>query len=144
MPRIDSISGCSVMTQAEFWNSEAEFEGKGRSGSDLMQDFRADFETERKAEEDRLKEPENALGIILEAFYPGDDGEDENQRPLKVIEVCELSCDMKMRSTTIRIKALCECKDGKPRLFIAMNYSDSGTRMQPPEVDFDCQVSELP
>lgn len=60
MPKIDPITGCTVMTMGEFWASEAEREGVGRCGADLAQEFYEDMAAEEQAEEDRLKDPERA------------------------------------------------------------------------------------
>jgi hypothetical protein len=53
------------MTNSEFWQSEAELEGKGRDGCELMEDFFSDMEQENERERTRIAE--EALSLLQEA-----------------------------------------------------------------------------
>jgi hypothetical protein len=143
MPKIDPVTGCEVMTNAEFWNSEAQKEGKNRTGADIMSDFYSDMEEEFKRYEKELREPEKALEAILEAFYPGDENEDEHKRPVKVLEVHDVKYSGGIRHSSSMIKALGECKDGVNRIFVATSSYDNGSMIDPPNTDYNCEILEV-
>lgn len=66
MPRQDPITGCSVMTMPEFLNSEAEREGKGRCGADILHDIHAELDEDSRKHAQRYKDnPALALTEIL-------------------------------------------------------------------------------
>lgn len=64
MPRKDPVTGCMVMTMPEFLNAEAEREGKGRTGADILSDIYAEIDADSRREEDRMRDPKEALGQI--------------------------------------------------------------------------------
>lgn len=67
MPTKDPITGCMVLTQAEFWQGEAEREGKGREPWELQAEMyeEMDADNERCSEEMR-NDSEGALKVIKE------------------------------------------------------------------------------
>lgn len=67
MPRIDPITGVSVMTLPEFFNAEAEHEGKGRSGGDVMAEMFDEMDQEMAQQLKRLLTPEGALEELKRA-----------------------------------------------------------------------------
>jgi predicted ribosome quality control (RQC) complex YloA/Tae2 family protein len=154
MPKIDPITGCTVMTQAEFWASEAKREGKGRCGGDLMQDFYEEMAAEERAEEDRLKDPERAkeefnreiqvtresgqetLDWLKKRGEEPDPGEVTMANfPLveSVLEVLEAEYSGGFRGSKVSITARCLRSGGvEDVLEMAMEYF-SGSRIDPPD-----------
>ena len=63
MPKIDPITGCTVMTIPEFWAAEAQSEGQGRSGADLAQDFAMEMEENGKNYYENLAKAANLPGL---------------------------------------------------------------------------------
>lgn len=138
MPKIDPVTGCPVMTMAEFWNSEAENEGKGRSGSELQEDFYTDLANEQHQEEDRLRKPEIAQEHILRAWketveYLGEEETSQVSAPVAVLEVLETRVGYNFRESTQMIRARCRCENGSERIFKLDAYHDAGTRLDPPD-----------
>jgi len=66
MPRVDAITGCTVMTMGEFWQGEAAREGKGRAPADLMHEMYAEIDDSDAKEAARLRDPGTALALLRE------------------------------------------------------------------------------
>lgn len=65
MPRKDPISGCMVMTMPEFLNAEAEREGKGRTGGDILEEILTDMgEDDKRCSED-LKDDHSEIFALF-------------------------------------------------------------------------------
>lgn len=70
MPRKDPITGCMVMTTPEFFDREAEHEGRGRSGTDLMAEMFDEMAAEEaEASAQIASRPVEVLWAIREAMY---------------------------------------------------------------------------
>jgi hypothetical protein len=67
MPRIDPVTGCTVMTHAEFWQDQAEREGQGRAPWELIDDFYAEIDRDHQDQAKRNRDPDVALSILAEA-----------------------------------------------------------------------------
>jgi hypothetical protein len=65
MPRKDPISGCMVMTMPEFLNAEAEREGQGRTGGDILQDIMTEMSEDDKRCSEGLKNDHSEIFSIL-------------------------------------------------------------------------------
>lgn len=67
MPKQDPITGCMVLTQAEFWQGEAEREGNGRTAGELQAEMYEDMAAdEERCSEEMRNDPEGALKVIKE------------------------------------------------------------------------------
>lgn len=110
MPRKDPITGCMVVTTAELFADEAEREGKGRTGGDLMVEMLSDLEKERAAEEERLRDPVVALDFIKTAIEESNKATEGDYPPLpiplKIVEVLEAKFFATLRTQTTYIRAL--------------------------------------
>jgi len=141
MPKIDSTTGCRVMTEAEFWNAEAGAEGKGRTGGDVYEDFIDDWAKEEEKERDRLRDPEQAFSMLkdmVDAWIDSDPDVILNI-PTKVIRVL----DVKFRATISSNKTLrliAEAEDGHMYIYNVWFQYWAGSMMDPPEEDgeIDC------
>lgn len=70
MPRKDPITGCMVMTMPEFFDREAEHEGRGRSGADLMGEMFEEIAAEEAEVSAQIaSRPVEVLRGIREAMY---------------------------------------------------------------------------
>lgn len=135
MPKIDPVTGCTVMTMSEFWRSEAQAEGSGRDGADLADDFYADMGAEAERETERMRDPVEALRA-LKAY---DDQEEPEHRLgggiVSVRRVLHADFTQSARSSEGGIVAEVECSDGSAR-FVRWGFSSwDGSRMEPPEYD---------
>ena len=149
MPRIDSITGCPVMTQAEFWQAEAIREGKGRSGSELCEEFwtkaaqaedeyadrvEAEWKTpqfimDRLLEDWKARDEEYRAGIECPEI-PGDSGLPP-VKPVEVVEVLSANYSGGMRGSNGHVEAMIRYDDGiVRRTKWSMSHSHA-TRMEP-------------
>lgn len=141
MPKIDPITGCTVQTLPEFWAGEAEREGKGRSGGDLMAEFFDDLDADCRREEARLSEPAAALDY-LQAKVREWNGLDPDLRPVPlpvVVDVVEsVTVTQSFRSSSTSLTAIVRTAG---RRWYRLDVSEehwSGSFYEPP--DYDCNV----
>lgn len=135
MPKIDPITGCSVMTLPEFIIGEAKKEGK--EPHELMDEMYEEIASDQRNEEARLKTDfDGVLKLLLEdvdaapEFY--------TFKPEKVIEVCDAKVSYKFRSNQTMVIARVACSDGKERFATCTASSSSGSFYEPP--DYECLV----
>lgn len=136
MPKIDPVTGCKVMTTGEFWASEAQKEGQGRTGGDLQGEFLDEMEADRNAEENRLRKPEVALEEMQRAVKDCNEADPEADQlpmPVAVLEVKEVVYSQRMRTGSTRLVLRCSVADGKIGTFTLEAWSSSGSMMEPPE-----------
>lgn len=135
MPRIDSSTGCEVMTMAEFWQHEAQTEGQGRAAADVADDFYADLRREEERETRRLLDPIEALST-LKAY---DDQEEPKSRIGGGIaatrRVLRASFHLSANSSKASLVAEVECVDGSVRFVRWIASSWGGGHLDPPESD---------
>lgn len=137
MPKIDPVTGCTVMTTAEFWSSEAEKEGKGRSGGDLRDDFYDELEKDRLAEENRYRDHMVLLETMVEATKAWNEamaGDGYVPLPTGVIELVEVHVGQTFRSSSLKLVARLRSEEGSG-LYMLERWSDYGTRLDPPDGD---------
>jgi len=154
MPRTDPITGCQVMTNAEFWQSEADLEGKGRTAGEVMSDFMEDVANENEREAERNRDPELALNHLREAAdedlaawleWRETDTSNEPAPPIpeRVIEVIESEYNSGFKTTTMKLSAIVMCDDGQKRK-ATLNYSSySGDFYEPPSDDWELTWEEI-
>jgi hypothetical protein len=136
MPRKDPVTGCNVMTTAEFFADEAKREGKGRSGGKLMDEFMDDMEKDRKATEDRFREPIVALDVLKSAIERGNDGSDVFfPQVAEVLEVLEAQYSQSTRDSSLWLRARCRRVDGVEDVACFGESHSAGGQLEPPDYD---------
>jgi len=131
------------MTTAEFWVSEAENEGKGRSGGDVAEDFYTDLAKEEAKEEERLYDTVRAFdyleGIAKDWIeHDPDWAEDENfPMPVKVIKVLDVQFTGQVMHQKTSMRVLAKAEDGQSYVYDLWYAYWSGSYLDPPEEDGD-------
>lgn len=147
MPRIDPVTGCSVMTFGEFIQGEAEREGK--IPAQIMEDIFGRMEEDDRRIVNEWKDPAKALEILVKECQMyrqewtdtkksyEDSGEEFTETapemPVQILEVLDAHHRQGLRSSDGGFTALCRCDDGVDRYFVYSTYYDSGSRLDPPE-----------
>lgn len=140
MPRIDPISGCTMMTHQEFWTAEAASEGKGRTASDLMADFINELDAANATQADRYRTDlawtTEQLQAAIADYNDGVDPIEELPSLVRVLEVLEADVQDGVRSSSLflRVRAL-RAASPEP-IEDVLDYTDvatSGSRMEPPD-----------
>jgi len=149
MPRIDPITGCSVMTTGEFWNAEAHQEGQGRSGGDLMVDFYEEMEADTRTREQEFRDnPEALLALVNEAAKLWIDGVDPEDLDgvcfpgnfKRVIEVMDSTIQDGMRNSSTSVTAKYEMNDGTNHTIMYSEWSSSGSFYEPPDFESEFKI----
>jgi len=148
MPKTDPVTGCQVMTQAEFWVGEADREGKGRCAGELIEDFWDEWQAEEEKEVDRLKDPEHAFDILKSTIndwieYDPDFVEEAAiPIPTEVVRVLNAEFGATISSNKTVVKVIAKAEDGELYVYDVWFAYWSGTMMDPPEEDSD--ISWIP
>jgi hypothetical protein len=136
------------MTMPEFLNDQAEREGKGRTGGDILSDIFSDMDADSRRVEAELRKPEVALERFKQAIKDAAEyWDDEFQNPLPVLVIVAKVRDAKVaqsfRSSSETLSA--EVIDDLTRaLFVEYTTAHwSGTRMEPPEDDSEFNFGEF-
>jgi hypothetical protein len=149
MPRIDPITGCSVMTTGEFWNAEAQQEGQGRSGGDLVADFYAELEADTQRREQEFRDnPEALLTMVNEAAKLWVDGVDPEDLDgvcfpgnfKRVVEVLDVTIQDGMRNSSTSVTAKYEMGDGSLRMIMYSEWSSGGSFFEPPDFESEFKI----
>lgn len=143
MPRTDPVSGCQVMTLGEFWKEEADQEGQGRSAGELMAEFYLDQEKEIRMEEEKLKQPAEALKFLLSVWELASEEEPAEHCPVTVKEVSIVEIRSRGRTSSTKLVAQAEGMDGKLREYVAWSSYDAGSYLDPPDGDAGLEIKEL-
>lgn len=153
MPRKDPITGCMVMTMPEFFEHEAESEGRGRSGGDLMADMFEEMANEEQALASEIaSRPIEVLWAIREAMYcpdclrgaPCRDGCFDLYaiEPLGIHEVVEVDVGVSIGGPSRdKYEAIVVWSDGTKRRTRVVVERFSGSFYEPPWEDVDLDVS---
>lgn len=154
MPKIDPVTGCTVMTMAEFLNAEGEREGK--TGGEVLDEIVQSLEDDNRQMEAEWRKPEVALSLLMpilkrdydawvdtERYY--NEHPELNEKPdpepinpegvVRVIEVLEAKSHQSFRESGGTIVARLEMKKGPAKLVRANWWHDYGTRLDPPDGD---------
>jgi len=159
VPRKDPISGCMVLTLPEFLAKEAEREGKGRNGADIMADIFAELDADsaKQAEEYRSK-PALALAEILrqaledfeawvrEQEYAACENrpftEPRPPFPLACRAVLQAEVSQSMGGCSGKLVAECVCEDNLVRIATLTFARWGGSRIEPPDGESRLEWSE--
>lgn len=151
MPRIDPISGCTVMTLPEFWNSEAAREGRGRTGADIQADFYAEMAASMEKERqsyfsDHKKTLKAFKDAVKELREYGDDP--QYPMPLKIVEVLDVQISEGGRKSSFALKARAlrghDLHDRQEDIIELTSASYSGSFYEPPETETNVWWHGLP
>jgi hypothetical protein len=147
MPTKDPITGCQVMTMSEFWAAEAEQEGEGRDGYELMAETMDDMQTSFEEAARAMKEDPTEVFKTLRSFYvPEDDswswdeGDEPKWTPESLVECEEVECEGSFQESgwMAVVKAL--CSDGETRRFKVTYSQYNGDFYEPPSDDLNVEV----
>lgn len=133
MSKKDPRTGCPVMTTKEFFQMEAEKEGKGRTDYEVMLDVINDMEADEADMVNFMSVPENACKAICDAIdEQAPHIEDVVEKPAKVLKVlyCRYSHSMHGYYTNMRVEA--ERPDGTIGHIVLDDSYDSGSYDEPP------------
>lgn len=139
MPRKDPITGCMVMTQAEFWNAEAEHEGKGRCGADLMADMYEEMAQEDADMAERMKaDLPTALEVLNGVLKDYEDHDNDHPvfRPgafIEVVEVETAEVNGGFSKSSKGFVAKVRCADGNLHRVRYESWSTPGSFYEPPD-----------
>lgn len=132
MPRKCPHTGVMVATQAEFWQSEAESEGKGRSGGELQAEFFDDMEKTRQEEEKAYYNLSQALEEIQGAFRNAD-AEDGIEVPTSITKVIHVEWNFSFREKSLAIFAEAVKPNGEKGLILYTDWGTNGSFDEPPD-----------
>lgn len=142
MPRKDPITGVMVMTMGEFFNAEADREGKGRSGSEVMMDMFDEIEQSYRAEEKSWRnDPAGLLEKLqqeIKEYNAADPESEQYPIPASIVEILELKVDGSFKTSTFSVRARCTRDDGTTGILIFSSSQYSGSMIDPP--DYDCDI----
>lgn len=150
MPRIDPVTGVPVQTFFEFIGEEAKREDK--EPQEIMAEIGQIFEDDAKQMKERYQQ--DALNILLRDYeeslknynetkqwyadnpeYAADHTFDDTPppKPVEIITFMEASYKSGFREGGGGFTAKVKCADGKVRYAVFFEWSDSGSRMEPPD-----------
>ena len=151
MPKIDPVTGCEVMTLPEFFNAEAQYEGKGRTGAEVMEETMTSihdaFAEDNAHIEADYRDPAKALAILQKLageevrqwfkYEHNRDSEDlaRPPYPLEVLAVTHAEHSQTLSDSNGKFTARVRCDDGSIRNVSYEFYYYSGTRLDPPDSD---------
>jgi hypothetical protein len=152
VPKKDPITGCMVMTTAEYFQSEAD--RNGRSFADEVTSFYEEQAKVEQEDEDNFFKPENLLETLKKAVA------DENQAiaeenlynqahpeynqpqsalipvPVKILEVVREKFNEGFKGTSIACRAKIETEDGQRGWTFYEYYNDHGSFYEPPSCEY--------
>lgn len=150
MPRKDPVTGVMVMTTGEFFAKEAEREGKGRSGGELMSEMFADMEKSRQETEAEYRNPEFALKTLIEAIKNENSYLTENHaddiangtvqlidEPVRVTEVFDVEYKENFGGRSLLLSVVAERKDGTSGVLELREWYSRGSFYEPPDGETD-------
>lgn len=135
MPRIDPITGVSVMTWAEFVNAEATRENK--EPHEWLNDLHEQLEEQRQEDIRQLRE--GALAFMRRLDEYDDEAIYGIDEVLEIIEVTTSSA--LARDSAQSVTARVRCKDGSILVLKAWEWHSSGNFYEPP--DWDGDITEV-
>jgi hypothetical protein len=150
MPRKDPITGCMVMTAAEFFADEAEREGKGRTGGELLSEMMQDIADEEGNEVKRLlSNPPDLVQMFQEAFNANEELADDPHEDVEaVLQVLAARVHYGMRETSVKILAQVQVAVERVLYCFYSSYDYSGSFYEPPDyellVDSYATLEEVP
>lgn len=144
MPRKDPMTGCSVITLPEFLADEAQREGKGRSGGEILADIYAEIDADSRRQEAELRKPANALEAVKRAVADTQDP-DEPALPeiIEVLQVLEVHYEQSYSGFGESLKAEARGADGNVYFVDYRRYETFGSRWEPPDGDVELSIGKF-
>lgn len=165
MPRVDRFTGCTVMSMAEFLDSEGKRLGK--TGGEVLADIFKDMDEDSVRIAEHQRDPNVALAILQAAAKfdredyenwcnyievlrqnPDDEWKVEEIRrfekqnltkppyPIAVMEVLDSYHFQNFGGNKTRLRALVRCDDGLARTVLYNNQYFNGSMDEPPDDDY--------
>ena len=142
MPKKDPVTGCTVMTMGEFFQSEADREGKGRSGAEVMSDMFDEIEQSYRDEEKRWRDnPADLLEHLqkeVQDFNSADPDEPQLPVPTTIVEILEVKVDGSFRTSKFMARVCCTKPDVSTGILNFSSCQYSGSMAEPP--DYECDL----
>jgi hypothetical protein len=148
MPRKDPMTGCTVMTMPEFLNAEAEREGKGRTGGDILGDIMSEMAADDERISDEMRKPAHALELLQEAIkenreYWDDEYAETVPEIVEVVNVIDAASHGGFGGTSSAIRAEVRGADGKLYYVYQWSSYSHGTMWEPPDGDGNFCIGEF-
>ena len=138
MPYNHSVLGVPCMTYSEFWAAEAEREGA--DVADVMEDYYSSIAQEEQDSANRLiQNPKEILEMLVQYYQL--DPDIIEFLPVEVLEVRDAVVRISIRSNSTTFTCKVNCNDNKVRWLKYSETHYSGSYMDPP--DFDCNCEEV-
>lgn len=148
MPRKDPMTGVTVITTAEFFAAEAEREGKGRSGGELMIETFSEIGAECDADEQRERlffmDPANAWEAIRYTLRESLEMEESPLQAVELVGVLAVQSEQRMNGSKLDIDAHVRFNDGAVRKVKWGFQHWAGSYWEPDDYDEDCEWDEQP
>ncbi len=136
MPYNHPVLGVPCITVNEFWNIEAQKEG--RKPCDLIDDFYSELaKDEELTRQNIIADKQGALDS-LRKYYDPDYCDDITFMPVEVINIIDANVSIGMRKSTVTFRAIVKCDDSKTRTLEYTEYEYAGSYMEPPDFECDC------
>lgn len=138
MPMIDPFTGYKVMTLGEFAAEE------GKTFEELMQLMR-EVREDQAEDEERWKQ--NVLSDLLHILgcaalrAKKEDPENDYPEPVEIIHQEVTHVHEGLRDSELRGWAIAKAADGKTYRYQFYEYHSSGSRWDPPEDEFDLEIT---
>lgn len=133
-------TGVEVLTTKGLFDSLADSEGEGRTGTDLMNDMFEDMELTRQSEEQEMSKPEEIKKYVNDHIVENDNDWNKNDPDCQygylikqVIKVESCSWNFNFSQSTLLVKFEAKCSDGIKRKLQYKDWSCSGSYYDPPE-----------
>jgi hypothetical protein len=139
MPRKDPHTGCVVMTQAEFWASEANREGRGRSGCDLATEFWDEIEADSRACERRMLADKDGFLRTIHV-WDADCDEEDRIRFTEVLEILDATVEQRVRHNSSMAVARVRTEHRGEIYVCYGEWSDAGSYYDPPDGGADLLI----
>jgi hypothetical protein len=138
MPKIDPVTGCTVMTLGECLNGMAEQEGKGRTGGDILSDIYMDMAQADRNLENEIKNDKEGLLNKIQEWVKYDEYEDVDY-PVEVLEITDVQHSSNFSGSSTSVTARVRVKNGTERECAYHESYWGGTRLDPPEEDAELE-----
>lgn len=137
MPKKDPITGCEVMTVGEFFQDEANREGKGRTGGDILNETLSEMDQGYQEEEARWTSKPDELLLRLQEevkeYNELDPEAEQVSKPISIVEILEVKCSGGMRSSEFSCRVKATKEDGSVGIIKLKSWYTHGTFYDPPD-----------
>ena len=151
MPKTDPVTGCSVLTLGEFWQREAEHEGKGRDPWELENEFFDQLELDNQKIRKELLDRDRALDTIKRMLTENTDDERDIRMSygftasdiVECIDVLDSDANQSFRDFSNEFVARVSLRDGSARDVKYSAWHSYGSRLDPPDFDESLTVVRI-